>query len=316
MDALLTVVVPVRDRPQALTSLLESLLGAVKVAENRHPALRVETIVADDRSASPPLLPPGLRAKVTSVSGMGPGAARNSGARAARSDWLIFTDSDCVVSEDWILRAQMCTESATTSVIQGDPTQYTRATALGRTEEALYRHMYSRYISHDRATTLMLDSRNLIVRRSELLRAGGFDESGDDAMAESRALAGRLRARNIEFCYAPQVVVYHEAPASIESEMRTKFRHGRGRSVIWEKAPPQIPDLLDRYFMMPVRNGIDAAYVVPVHLAFIAGYSFAALGSATSLPERIISQFPADTVYQAAVDRWAPLLEKLARDAI
>jgi mycofactocin glycosyltransferase len=88
-----TVVVPVRDRPQQLDQLLSTLKG-----------LRV--VVVDDASADPA----GIRNVSQShgaqfvglASNAGPAAARNAGLTAVASPIVAFVDSDCRLATGWL----------------------------------------------------------------------------------------------------------------------------------------------------------------------------------------------------------------------
>ncbi|MGW5433908.1 glycosyltransferase [Streptomyces sp. NPDC004059] len=301
-----TVVVPVRDRPDLLAKLTRSLASARKAARSEIQG-EVACIVVNDRSKVAPSLPGDLPGQVIASAGPGPGTARNTGAQAATSPWLLFTDSDCAVEPDWLLAAARHLRDPTKHVVQGDPTRYSRSTVYGAREEALYRHMFATYVAADRLRTKMLDSRNLLVRRDALLGVGGFDTSGLDAMAESRTLAARFRAAGTELHYAEDMVVRHEAPASLDHEMAAKFRHGRGRVGVWGRRPPEEAAMAWRYFAEPLGKGLDPGYVFPVHIAFLAGYSHETCAGPTDLPTRVLRLVPEAARHSAAIEagfRW------------
>ncbi|WP_329296127.1 glycosyltransferase [Streptomyces sp. NBC_01455] len=301
-----TVVVPVRDRPDLLAKLARSLVSARKDARTEVQG-QVVCIVVDDRSKVAPSLPGDLPGRVIASAGPGPGTARNTGARAASSPWLLFTDSDCTVEPDWLLAAARHLRDPAKRVVQGDPTRYSRSTVYGAREEALYHHMFATYITVDRLHTEMLDSRNLLVRRDALLEVGGFDTLGLDAMAESRTLAARFRAAGTPLHYAEDMVVRHAAPASLDYEMAAKFRHGRGRVGVWGRRPPEEATMAWRYFVEPLGKGMEPGYVFPVHIAFLAGYSHETCSGPTDLPTRVLRLVPEAARHSAAIDsgfRW------------
>lgn len=310
----LSVVVPVRDRPDLLGKLTASLVSARDVARSAHPhGIEIETIIVDDRSTLPPHLPAELAGRVIASDGSGPGAARNTGARAASSEWLLFTDSDCTVRPDWLLAAARHLRDPHAKVVQGDPTRYSRATAFGAYEEALYSHMFARYVTDDRTRTAMLDSRNLLVRKQSLLEVGGFDTEGLDAMAESRTLALRFRTAGIYLHYAEDMEIRHEAPKSLEHEMHAKFRHGRGRVRVWGERPPKEVEMAQRYFVEPLMNGMDPRYVLPVHIAFLAGYSHEIYAGSMELPTRVLRLVPGLGDVSSII---GPAFERLHRVAL
>ncbi|TFL19236.1 glycosyltransferase family 2 protein [Jannaschia formosa] len=92
---LLTVIVPVHDRETLVAGTIRSLVPAV--------AAGVEVLIVDDGSRDRSLavaeatvdeLGIGHAVRVLSQPNAGPGAARNTGAAAARTPWLAFLDSD------------------------------------------------------------------------------------------------------------------------------------------------------------------------------------------------------------------------------
>jgi mycofactocin system glycosyltransferase len=91
-----TVVIPVRDRHAELARCLSGLRGLPHV------------IVVDDASADPQAIrriaaEHGAAVIRRPVNG-GPGAARNTGLAAARTDFIAFLDSDCVPRAGWLDR--------------------------------------------------------------------------------------------------------------------------------------------------------------------------------------------------------------------
>jgi mycofactocin system glycosyltransferase len=89
-----TVVIPVRDRPEQLGRLLEALDG-------------LRCIVVDDASADPAQTgaiarQAGAACFPLSVNG-GPSAARNAGLSLATTPLVAFVDSDCVPEAGWLL---------------------------------------------------------------------------------------------------------------------------------------------------------------------------------------------------------------------
>jgi Glycosyl transferase family 2 len=169
-----SVVIPTLGRP----SLFE-LLARVPAAPDR------EVLVVDDRPApaGPLPVPPGVR--VIAGRSRGPAAARNTGWRAARHEWIAFLDDDVLPDQDWPqrLEADLSTADRQVGGVQGvvrvpgpagrAPTDWERVTA-GLADGA--------WITADMA-----------YRRAALTRAGGFDERLPRAFREDAELAFRVR---------------------------------------------------------------------------------------------------------------------------
>jgi mycofactocin system glycosyltransferase len=90
-----TVVVPVRDRPEQLDRLLDQLEGdglACIVVDDASADAGVTKAIAERHHA----------AFVALASNVGPAGARNAGLAAVHSRVVAFVDSDCVPSEGWL----------------------------------------------------------------------------------------------------------------------------------------------------------------------------------------------------------------------
>jgi glycosyltransferase involved in cell wall biosynthesis len=194
----ISVVVATRDRPASLAALLEALL-----AQRLSPG-DFEVIVVDDGSQAPPR----LRAEAQAVQLLrhenprGPGAARNTGWRAARAPAVAFIDDDCIPAEEWLpalLEAQAAAGSGPTIVqgrVEPEPAKREQLGPLSHTIQVT---------GPDR----LFACANIAYPRALLEELGGFDErltrSGEDVDLGTRALkAGAGTA------FSERAVVYHE----------------------------------------------------------------------------------------------------------
>jgi glycosyltransferase involved in cell wall biosynthesis len=87
----LTLIIPVYGRPEALDRALRSVGGQTTLPE--------VVVVVDDGSLVPSVIEPDLAQRlnvrlVRHETNRGPAAARNTGLRAAQTDWVTFLDSD------------------------------------------------------------------------------------------------------------------------------------------------------------------------------------------------------------------------------
>ncbi|MFI0352686.1 HAD-IIIA family hydrolase [Actinomadura sp. 9N407] len=181
-----TIVVPTIGRP-SLRTLLRTLLNSLAAAGTDGPAA---IVVVDDRPAAgaPLPLPPEVndldgRVTVVRSGGRGPAAARNTGWRAATTDWVVFLDDDVVVSPGWAaeLAADLAAAPAGTGGSQGRvtvplpadrrPTDWERNTA-----------------GLEGASWITAD---MAYRRAVLAECGGFDERFGRAYREDADLALR-----------------------------------------------------------------------------------------------------------------------------
>jgi hypothetical protein len=94
-----TIVVPTRDRPEALRRCLAALVAQT--------CDELETVVVDDGSADEAAVARAAAeagARLVRLDGRGAAAARNAGVAAARGEVVCFTDDDCEPEPEWAER--------------------------------------------------------------------------------------------------------------------------------------------------------------------------------------------------------------------
>lgn len=181
-----TIVIPTLARP-SLGVLLQSLAASVADTDVPPP---VAVHLVDDRRDAYGLdveARSGLdlaRVKIFRSGGRGPAAARNLGWRAANTEWIAFLDDDVVLEREWWaqLRRDLLAVDTDVAAVQATivvPADAgTARTDFARTTAAL---QSAKWITADMA-----------VRRSALVRVGGFDERFPRAYREDSDLALRL----------------------------------------------------------------------------------------------------------------------------
>lgn len=225
-----TVVVPVRDRPRELAACLASLRAL------RHPRQLLDVVVVDDGSARPPDVPDGVRLLRLPASA-GPAGARNAGARAARGEVLAFVDSDCLADPGWL--EALLPELADPDV----------AAVGGRVLAASERSWLERYEAVRSPLDLgavraaagpgrpvpYLVTANLVVRRSDFDRIGGFDERlrwGEDV-----ELCWRLHRAGRRLVYQPDGRVRHRHRGGVRAFASTRASYARSEAALLARHP-------------------------------------------------------------------------------
>ncbi|WP_432944675.1 HAD-IIIA family hydrolase [Kribbella sp. CA-253562] len=173
-----SVVVPTVGRP-CLTDLLSDLA--------RQPNRPEAVYVVDDRSAAQPpldLTATGLDVVVLPGGGRGPAAARNTGWRAASTEWIAFLDDDVRLPDGW------------SDLLLEDLRQPDRVAAVqGRI--VVPRASGRRPTDWERSTAGLEGAKwataDMAYRRSVLEQVGGFDERFPRAYREDAELALRVR---------------------------------------------------------------------------------------------------------------------------
>ena len=211
---MISVVVPTRDRPEALARCLAAL------AHQR--GAELEIVVVDD-SGRGGVTAPGAR--VVRAGGNGPAAARNLGARAARGDVVCFTDDDCVPAPDWARRlaAACAVGGAAAGTTIADPAAGPAAAAAQLLTNSLTLSTSTR----DGATLRFAPTCNLACH-ARALRGLPFDESFPLAAGEDREWCARIAAGGVPLHHVPEAVVVHRPQLGLGGLLRQGLRYGRG----------------------------------------------------------------------------------------
>jgi mycofactocin system glycosyltransferase len=216
---LITVVVPVRDRPEPLRRLLASVEGAHRV------------VVVDDASRSP-----GAIGSVVAAAGAellrldrnrGPAGARNAGLATVRTSLVAFVDSDVELTPDALPRLARCFADPSVGLVA--PRVRGRLPSSGGSWLARYDADRSSLDLGADAGTVRPRSRvawlpaACLVARTDALGAGFAPEL---RVGEDVDLVWRLVGEGRRVLYLPSVEVFHEARAGGWDVLHRKLVYG------------------------------------------------------------------------------------------
>lgn len=190
----ITVVVPTCHRNDLLAKCLDCLAPASQTLLSSY----YDVIVTDDGVSSTAQALVTERypwAKWTQGPRRGPAANRNHGASLATTEWIAFTDDDCLPGRDWLTEFDKALETGF-SVYEG---QTICAAGLNSpTVEAPINE-----------TGGNLWSCNLFISRTVFLEMSGFDESFPFPASEDVDFRERLKQRGYSFPFVTNAVVDH-----------------------------------------------------------------------------------------------------------
>lgn len=222
MNLDLTVIVPAYGREAQTRGLLDSLAACSD---------GFSTLVVDDGSSVPlDRLVNGYRNRldvryIRLNRSRGPAGARNAGIREASTEFIGFTDNDCVVDPQWPskLVGRLRKSSPLVAGAGG------RVLAAGD-------DVFSRYYTYHRILDpFLLDGRYLylvtassVFRKAAVEAVGGFDEALSRPGGEDAGLCFKLLQRGLRFEYEPAAIVWHYYRRGLLDFLRTFYRYGRG----------------------------------------------------------------------------------------
>jgi mycofactocin system glycosyltransferase len=227
-----TVVVPVRDRPEQLAHCLSGLRDGPEV------------IVVDDGSVQPDAV-----AKVVRAAGArlirrpvngGPAAARNTGLAHATTELVAFIDSDCVPRPGWIEVllphfADPAVAAVAPRIIADSPGN--GALAAYEAERSALDMGPRESIVRPGATVPYVPSAALLIRRAAV--GEGFDEGM--RVGEDVDLVWRLAASGHHVRYDPSVGVAHQHRTRPRPWFAQRIQYGTSAAPLAARHPGMLP---------------------------------------------------------------------------
>lgn len=205
-----SVIVTTKNRDQYLKQALDSILAQTRAA--------AEVVVVDDGSdvAVADRLPGSERFRhVRHENSLGVSAARNAGARAARSDWLVFLDDDDWLADDFLEHITACLDSAcdSTAFLWSSKIKVFERSGKRVTVTLPTVHNDRPPLPQDWSSLMDVTCSGMTVQREVFLATGGFDEQL--TMTEDRDLMFRLLAANCVGFPCPEAKLFfriHDGP--------------------------------------------------------------------------------------------------------
>jgi glycosyltransferase involved in cell wall biosynthesis len=217
---LASVVVPTRDRPEALARCLAAL-RAQDVGD-------LELVVVDDGSRERGRVAGVVEAagaRLVRSPGRGPAVARNLGARVASGEVLLFTDDDCNPRRDWArLLTSRLDEDVLASAGRTDPPP--DAGAAVRASQAITNRLLLASLLPD-GSLGFAPSCNFAATAGLLARIP-FDEGFPDAAGEDRDWWARVHESGVFTRYVDAAAVIHRPALGGRGFLRQQFRYGKG----------------------------------------------------------------------------------------
>ncbi|MEL7355467.1 MAG: glycosyltransferase [Cyanobacteria bacterium J06560_6] len=220
-----SIVVPTYNRPSQLASCLHAL------TQLDYPQERYEVVVVDDGSQTPldtTVKPFQSETNITLLrqKNAGPAAARNTGARQAKGDYIAFTDDDCMPTADWLRQLTMALQARPDAMVGGQTLNALPGNVYSSASQALIDYLYSYYSSASQG--IFFASNNIAMSRQHFLDIGGFDISFPLAAAEDRNLCDCWQQAGYPMHYAPAATIQHAHALSLKSFWQQHFGYGRG----------------------------------------------------------------------------------------
>ncbi len=223
-----SVIIPAYNAQKTLPACLDALL-VQSVLPN-------EIIVVDDGSTdeTKTMAEAYSLVQVISQKNQGPAKARNVGAAAAKSEIIIFLDSDCVPEKNWV--QEMLAPFSDEKVVGVQGAYKSKQTSLvARFDQLDIEYRYERM---KRATKLdWIGSYSAAYVRKIFLHEKGFDESFPKASGEDAELSYRMAEKGRLLLFASNAIVYHTHPEKFWKFLNVEYFRAYWRMRMYIKHP-------------------------------------------------------------------------------
>ena len=212
-----SIIIPALNEEKMIGRCLESLTR-LAFARDRFEVLVVDNGSRDKTLAIAESFKDRLNLKVLQQAGVRISALRNLGARAAAGDILAFLDADCLAPADWLDRIFVLAAADGAGVLGAHYLLPEDSSWVGRTWHRYQEAPKTGEVSH-------VPAGDLIMRREDFLRVGGFDETIQTN--EDYELCDRARKAGMDVRAFPQIGVIHLGTAqSLRVFFRKQAWHG------------------------------------------------------------------------------------------
>jgi len=253
-----SVVVPAKDAAETLPACLRAL------QQQSFPGSDYEIILVDDGSADRTAhIAEEAGVRVIRQETRGPAAARNSGAKAAKGDILVFTDSDCEPAEGFIEAMVRPFADPDVAAVMG-AYRSRQPEPIAQFVQLEFEHKQERMAR--RGAINAVHTYAAAYRRRVFEAFGGFDESYPVPSNEDQEFSYRLARAGLKMVFQPQAIVFHTHDRTLGEFLQRKFRLGYWKALTLRKHPQHLRG--DTH--TPRSQQLQILIVLPMSLAVLA----------------------------------------------
>lgn len=233
----ISVIIPAYNASRTLAECLSAL------QKQTIPRSDYEIIIVDDGSTDNTVsIADSFDVNVIQQAHAGPALARNLGVSHAKGELILFTDSDCIASPDFI--EQMTKPFSDPNVVGVKGAYRSRQREVwARFAQIEFEERYSKLA---RSSSIdFVDSHAAAFRKQVFLEVGGFDPHFPVANNEDVDLSYKIARIGYKMVFNPEAIIFHYHPAGMKKYLLTKFFRAYWRMLVYRRFPEKI--LSDSY---------------------------------------------------------------------
>jgi glycosyltransferase involved in cell wall biosynthesis len=213
----ISIIIPALNEERMIGRCMESLTK-LDFARERFEVILVDNGSRDNTLAIAESFKDRLNVRILQKTGVRISALRNAGAKVASGNILAFLDADCLAPCDWLDRILALASADDAGVLGAHYLLPEDSSWVGRTWHRYQEAPKAGEVSH-------IPAGDLIMRRDDFLRLGGFDETIQTN--EDYELCERARAAGMKVRAFPEIGVVHLGTAqSLKVFFRKQAWHG------------------------------------------------------------------------------------------
>ncbi len=167
----------------------------------------------------------------------GPAKARNLGAKKAKGEIIIFTDSDCIATKNWLSEMIKPFKDKKIVAVQG-AYKTKQKNLIGKFGQIEIEERYEKMKKSKKLD--WVGSYSAAYRRELFNKLKGFDESFPIASGEDPELSYRVQKTGGKIVFNEKAIVYHTHPKNLAKYLKTKFFRAYYRPLMYSKHKDKI----------------------------------------------------------------------------
>ncbi len=229
----ISVIVPAYNAENTISSCLNGLVNQT-IPDDQYEIIVVDDASVDKTSAIIQSYP---NIRYLNISHGGPSAARNEGAKAAIGDILVFTDADCVPSQDWLQCMTLPFDDPDIIGLKGTYRSQQNG-FVPRFVQLEYESKYQRMRKFQYID--FIDTYSAAYRKKIFLENTGFDTNFPVASVEDQEFSFRLARKGYRMVFVPSAIVYHQHDRNLREYFHRKFNIGFWKAYMLRWLPEKV----------------------------------------------------------------------------
>jgi len=240
LDKRISIIIPTKDAEDTIEACLDSIL------ENNY---FHEIIIVDNSTDRTRQILSKYPVKVIDGKCMNVSEKSNLGINKASGEIIGFTDQDCVVPKDWVLRAKKLMKETKSNVVGGPNLTMSDSDFGEKCSGAILESWFGsgqsidRYKMRNQSKSLETDelkitSCNFFLEKAALEEIGGFNPGLYSC--EENDLLFRMKKKGFKVLYDPSLYIWHRRRPIFRPFFKQIFWYGNGRGNFLRKTPSSL----------------------------------------------------------------------------